>query len=306
MLAYAVERQRQPDMDYCFDTGAIGAKHAPCLYDDPHRAAIVAGLLASGRVLITTVNVFEAVGCEDSLRRTGLLRLEKQLSRDFLPLLLPNELLRAATITHSNRTANFAITVGDKHTGILQALHEPETLCDADRDEIFRWKRSLEDSFDAALRRARSELAKSFNSFSAVGLFSTARLIRFLRGREELILNTIRPTYRDVIGRDLTTATMRRLFLEIPPWPLYLLGWAHGLYHRAVKSQDFGVSSNAGTIDLMSAIYLAYCDYFVTSDVKQRRALRVLNVLNARRPRTRVISYEELRRRLVLQCAASP
>jgi len=43
---------------------------------------------------------------------------------------------------------------------------------------------------------------------------------------------------------------------------------------------------------------------FVTSDVRQRRALRVLNVLNPHQPKTRIISYQELRNRLVVPSAA--
>src|SRR5260370_7406637 len=95
---------------------------------------------------------------------------------------------------------------------------------------------------------------------------------------------------------------MRTFCQELPAWPLYLTGWAHSLYHRALKLQHFGATSNPGTVDLMSAIYLSHCDYFVTADAGQRRALRVLNMFNTRLPRTQVISYQEFRRRLVIHC----
>ena len=63
-------------MDYCFDTSAIGARHVASLYDDPERPALVAGLLASGRVLITAVNVIEAGGTETDICAEGRARLD--------------------------------------------------------------------------------------------------------------------------------------------------------------------------------------------------------------------------------------
>jgi hypothetical protein len=33
-------RFQKTEMNYCFDTSAIGARHAPCLYDDQERSVI--------------------------------------------------------------------------------------------------------------------------------------------------------------------------------------------------------------------------------------------------------------------------
>ena len=45
---------------------------------------------------------------------------------------------------------------------------------------------------------------------------------------------------------------------------------------------------------LDSAIYLPFCDLFVTDDVRQRRALRAVNVVNPRG--TRIMSHPTLQR----------
>jgi hypothetical protein len=292
-------------MDYCFDTSAFGAKHTLSLYDDPDRPAIVAGLLASGRVLITSVNVFEASACEDQGRRVGLIRLQHQLIGQYRPLLVPNELLRQVTLAHFQGARNATITISDDHWGIWSGLQEPEQLGELERQEVYDWKSSLENPFNAAHRKARPEFDALFRAFPEDKPLSVAKLIRFLRQNEQLVVNTVSPAYERITGIGLDIPRMRTLFQELPAWPLYLAGWAHSLYHRALKLQCFGAASNPGTVDLMSAIYLSHCDYFVTADAKQRRALRVLNMFNVRQPRTQVISYQEFRRRLVIQYAAA-
>ena len=288
-------------MDYCFDTSAFGAKHTLSLYDDPDRPALVAGLLASGRVLITSVNVFEASACEDQTRRIGLIRLQQQLIGEYRPLLVPNELLRQVTLAHFQGAGNATVTISDNHWGIWSGLQEPEQLGELERQEVYEWKSSLESPFDAAHRKARPEFDTVFRAFPEDKPLSVAKLIRFLRENEQLILDAVNPAYERITGVGLDISGMWTLFQELPAWPLYLAGWAHSLYHRALKDQNFGATSNPGTVDLMCAIYLSHCDYFVTADAKQRRALRVLNMFNTRQPRTLVISYEEFRRRLVIQ-----
>lgn len=290
-------------MDYCFDTSALCAKHAASLYDDPDKVAIVAGLLASGRVLITTINVIEASGCEDAARRTGVLRLQAELSRDLRPLLMPNELLRTVTLAHFRQEKTAEITISDGHSGIWWGLHEPEELGDTEREQVYRWKLALESPFTEAHRKIRPDFEVAYRSQTKP--LSVAKFIKFFRENEQRILDAVNPTYESLTaGSRLDIPGMRTLFEDLPVWPLYLAGWAHSLYHRGLKEEGYGASSNPGTIDLMSAIYLNYCDYFVTSDVRQRRALRVLNALNPHKPKTRIISYNEFRNRLVVPSAA--
>jgi hypothetical protein len=292
-------------MDYCFDTSAFSAKHAASLYDDPDRSALVAGLLASGHVLITAVNVIEAAACENSARRVGVLHLQAELSRDHRPLLVPTELLQRVTIAHFRRETTAEMTISDNHSGIWWGLHEPERLGEVERQEVYRWKLALENPFDEAHRKIRPEFDVLFRSFPQNRPFSVGNLIRFYRQNERLILDAVNPAYQKITESEaLDIPKMRTLFEELPAWRLYLAGWAHSLYHRGLKEQGYGPSSNPGTIDLMSAIYLNFCDCFVTSDVKQRRALRVLNSLNSRQPKTRIISYQEFRNRLIIQTAA--
>ena len=149
-------------MDYCFDTSAICARHVASLYDDPKRPAIVTGLLASGRILITAVNVLEAAGTEDTVRRLGVLRLQKELARGLRPLHVPNELLLEVTLAHTRSSATATITLSEAQAGIYEILQEPEQIGEQERQEVYDWKRSSEDSFAQAHQKARPEFQKIF------------------------------------------------------------------------------------------------------------------------------------------------
>jgi hypothetical protein len=56
----------------------------------------------------------------------------------------------------------------------------------------------------------------------------------------------------------------------------------------------YSASRSPGGADLSQAVYLAFCDIFVTSDLPQYRALRMLNVL-VKKMNTRVVRYEVFR-----------
>ena len=88
----------------------------------------------------------------------------------------------------------------------------------------------------------------------------------------------------------------------LPQWPLYLAGWGHEMFARAIRSSNYGIRGKPGTLDLWCAIYLPICDRFVTNDDGQYRALRVLNVLNKRffetPTKTHVLRYERFKEEL--------
>ena len=89
-------------------------------------------------------------------------------------------------------------------------------------------------------------------------------------------------------------------FLTCQPaiWPLYLAAEMYSVYYQAVWEKKHGRRNRAGTLDLWSAVYLPFCDVFVTHDTKnggQFRALRFLNVFNSRRPHTHVLRWSKFR-----------
>jgi hypothetical protein len=206
--------------------------------------------------------------------------------------------LQAVTIAYAERRPRTTITIGERQQGLWWALEEPESLDEEARQETYAWKRALEDPFREAHRLARPEFQQLFFDAAQDRPLSASKLIKLFRDQERIAYDAVAPLWKRLIGTDLLIETYRDLMVQVPQWPLYLAGWAHAMHNRAISERNYGAGNHAGAIDLLCAIYLCYCDCFVTDDVKQRRALRVLNVLNPRR--TQILSYNELRTRLVL------
>jgi hypothetical protein len=277
-------------VDYCFDTSGINRLH-----DDPGRQGIVAGLLKQNRVLLAALNVIEAATTADARRRESLLALLRELFQD-RPLSIPVEILRRLTKAYSERRPSAEISVGENDNQIWWVLHEPEKLDEEARQEALDWKEKLEGAFSDSHRQARLEMRKLFAPKPPKSL---GQFLQFYCNNSGTFLSSASRLHEELTGKPLDEDAMRDLFRNVPEWPLYMAGWAQGMYARALQDQNYGAKSNPGTIDLWFAVHLAHCDFLVTNDRGQYRALRVLNVLGERRrERAEVLTYEQFKRRM--------
>ncbi len=217
--------------------------------------------------------------------------------RGYLPLEVPNRLLRALTAAYAAGSDRTNITVGKEQEGVWIALDNPDQLTEGDRQEALHLKKELEHDLRDANEKARPDFQALFQR-QRQRPRSAAELIRHYCENESFVYDIVNPIYKSIAGADLPRTRVRQFLRDIPGWPLYLLGWALSVYQRTIRSAGYGWRKNPGTLDLWCTIYLPYCDCFVTGDAGQRRALRILNLFNA--SGTRIISYNGLRARLVL------
>jgi hypothetical protein len=284
-------------MNYCFDTSALNRLH-----DDLDKEAIVIDLVSTDQTLITAVNVREVVATEDASRRTSLLRLQYRLTNGFRPLRTPLELLREVTIARIQNRGSVTLSIEESSAGLWAALETPEDLTAELQQESYQWKRDLEDQFTETHRRMRRNVPKIFSPRDIPKSF--AHLLRLFRDNPSLFLPTVSAVYERITGAILDKRCLFDVFSDLPEWPLYMAGWAQGMYTRALQDQDFGPRKNAGTVDLWFAVYLAHCDFLVTDDRAQYKALRVINRIGRRRrPRANVLLYDYFKKRILLHAA---
>jgi hypothetical protein len=282
-------------MIYCFDTSAINKLH-----DDAERQFLVQGILATNTARVTALNVIEAAGTEDEARRRSLVNLLWELSAGFRPLCRPNTLLRVMAKAHARQDERAIITVPDEEESIWVVLNHPEKLGENERQEVFRWKKSLEDPFKESHRRARPMFQSLLESGEGGRPRTSAEILRLFIKNDQQVVELTQTLYCDATGNQISVDEARLFLKQTPQWVLFYCGWGHAIFARALQKDKFGSGRNPGTIDLWCAIYLPLCDVFVTDDVAQRRALRILNVLNGKR--SRIMSYEEMRARLLINC----
>jgi hypothetical protein len=235
---------------------------------------------------------------ESSERRKSLLTLQRQLCANGRPVRLPTEVLKQLTRAYVERLPSADIAIDESDKRFWWVLQEPEKLDESNRQEAYAWKNSLEKSFSEAHKEARSLQVRDL--FSPNPPKSLGRLLQFCCKNPQSFLSTASSLFESITGKLLEETEMRSLFRVIPEWPLYLAGWAQGMYARALQKQNYSPKRNPGTIDLWFAVHLAHCDVLVTNDFGQYQALRIINVLGERRRRrAQVLSYGQFRRRFV-------
>jgi hypothetical protein len=258
----------------------------------PDRRAFVAGLKTLGLVRVTGLNVGESLSIvgEHRLRRLTLL---KDLTGAFNPAQPPNQLLGDIAQAYDRGDATFSI--GDE--GCWIALQNPAAVNDDMALESHGWHSDREDWFREMYREFRRAYAPIFKKNRHNRPRSAATLIRYFieRGPQYWDMLLI-PIYERQTGHRPTHAEFERFLTRVPASKLFWLAQIYALFRRSVAKKNRG-RKDAGLNDLDSAIYLPFCDWFVTHDVQQRRALRVINVANPRR--TRILSYSAMRARLL-------
>ena len=287
-------------MDICFDTSAINA-----IADSEAKAEIISHLRRNHRVLLTSLNLLEIVATPTDARRLELLNTMKELSDGALPLAIPTKILRRATRAFAKRKPTFNIDIAQEDAPLWWMLQDADEAGPEQQAEARQWLMSLEQPFDKAHRQARPGFQELFGSNENERPKSPGHMLKLfaLQNNSDAMYHFVRNVYKKESRQHLSVDAMWRLFKVVPYWPLYLAGWAHQMYARAVSEQDYGRRKKPGTIDLWCAVYLPHCDVFVTCDNGQYRALRLLNVLSMRKPpqatRTRVILFGSFERRLL-------
>lgn len=280
-------------MDYCFDTSGVNR-----LYDDASCEALVAGLLAGNYVLVSELNLIEVMTTEDSARRLGLVRLLKRLTRGMMPLLPPTVLLRRLTLARHSGSSMSTITSDESCPEAWWAMKNPEKYeGEESRQFFYGEKKKIEDRYTAVHKVARVELPDLFPGRRPESFGQT---LRFFCKNPLTCFQTAATCYKSITGQELTVDEMQLLFIDLREWPLFLAAWAQGLYARAFGKQNYGAKTNAGAVDLWFALYLEHCDFFVTDDHAQYKALRVMNCVTRRKPRAKVMLYDNFRKRLIL------
>lgn len=283
-------------MRYCFDTSALNR-----LLDDPDREALVCAFLASGSFRITAFNVVEAAKTADVARRGTLLKLFHRLSSGDRFLDRPDTIVRAAARAFAERghrgKTSVTINADADLDGLWVAMNEPERIDENVRAELLDWARLWEDDFDAIVSGDRDVVQRILRSVPSRARRPAETVRAYIRNKHKVFTDLVAPIYEKCTGTTLLESDFDDLMVE-PIWSLYLASYAYGMHSRSVRAQNYSRRRVAGAFDLGQAVYLRFCDRFVTQDLAQYRALRFLNVLNTEE-RAEVLTYDAFRDRLL-------
>lgn len=260
------------------------------------RNAILCGLKAFALLRITGMNVIESANIQDSTSRISKLRLLGEITGAVEPYQAPNDMLTEIANAWQHRRP---LLLGD-HTSWVAVKH-PEEITDEVAAASRKWHVEREQYFRETYEELRQRYQPLFTAGKSSRPKNAADLMKyFIQHRE---------SYYDILLLDIferqtehrPTNNEFSAFLDSRDgrgWSLFWLARVYAAYQRSIQQSGYGWKVNAGMHDLDSAVYLPYCDWFVTGDEPQRKAFRMLNALN--RHHTIVVRYRDLRSRLLI------
>jgi hypothetical protein len=286
-------------MNVCFDTSGLNQ-----LMDDPDSERLTSALLRDFTVYITAFNIVEIGKTTDPDRREQLRAFEQRLAGACAPLALPNQLVQRIYRAFHNRIKEIDLALGEEGRHLWWAMSEPYSVGEAERLELKQWVDDFVCPFAAANEALRPEINRLFAGYVRPSTpkhhlrsyMEKQPHTRFWRFKWLPLYGVTADIYKRATDCVLPLRRLEAFLTMQPPiWPLYLADVAYSIYCRAFWEKDHGPGNLAGMLDLWFAVYLPFCDVFVTHDKDQYRALRFLNVFNSRRPHTRIWRWSKLR-----------
>jgi len=252
-------------------------------------------------VWVSALTVAEAANTPTPEFRLALMGLLKRLTGRNRPLEVPTMLIRRGIQAWAEGAPSFSWSVGEENEGIWVALQVPSLVDEDDRRLNLDQLQKGEVEFRDGHVKARPAFQALFESEGWKRPRSAAAMLREYAKNRRFQQTVINPLVHPILGNDLSEEQVTGLLEALPEFAGYMLGWGHSVHSRAIASHGFG-ARNAGLTDLSFAAYLPKVDFFVTADIKQYRALRLIARFTHR---CRVLTYRMFRRRLLLEPAPS-
>jgi hypothetical protein len=141
----------------CFDTSTINN-----LMIDSDVERLTTTLLERYDVYITALNIVEIGKTALPEKRERLRAFEKRLTKTYMPLDMPNEIVKKITAAfgRGETEANFGVT--DDRRGLWVAMSEPNSVGKKECTELKSWEDGLEESNRESTARLRARFDQIF------------------------------------------------------------------------------------------------------------------------------------------------
>lgn len=276
-----------------FDTSGVN-----WLLAEADLPAILSGLRC-GFFLRVMANTFSEIAATRSAeQRAPLVSLATQLCSMGECVLPFNWLLEAHIKTFDSNVAydwrNVPISTARLQDLIARGGFFTDELAIAEHECSVRLQNQFEEPFNGL----RPEYKRVFDS---VGRrfrdFSEFRALMF--GENGAYWELAAGLYRHEVSTQPSADTINNFVSACPPFHALLLAHARALYERCVPEKPATTFKKlAKRIDTYMAIYLPYCDQFVTADDDQHRCFNT--VVSELKLSTTVLTYNDFRKGLLL------
>jgi hypothetical protein len=279
-----------------FDTSAINH-----LTDSPHRTALLAGIQAGYFTRLTFPSVSEPLGTTDAARRNKLLDTLNSLRSggeciDAHHAIL-TQLVENHVKTGTSRWDSLQLRFPECEDAIATRTDLSDGLAQEERETLM----AAEVQFKGIFAEIRPIFEKVFESGTERPA-NADELLPHLNGDGGAFWKMAANLYERAakeraIKKHPSEAEIRVFAEECPPFLALMLGLVHTQFEWSINGTPVNERKRVGRLDMFSAIYLPYCDIYVSQDREQRRCLAEIAV-TAKLP-VEVLSFTEFSGRLM-------
>jgi hypothetical protein len=267
--------------------------------------AVLAGLKSGYFVRSTGLALEELVGTPDSSMRSGLLATAGRFQSGPGDCLLPqNELLRLLILAHHTAPDRFdwkAVNVSTSE--YARAFSDRAFVDDALSTEQRNHLNQAKKEFEAPFSALRPKLEEIFERHGEAPPLTFKEVLPRIQGEGGLVWVFGKRLYDQAAGTDVSEATIRQFMEVCPPFRAVVYAFLLAWYDRSLRDRHLAEKFRAGRINLFMAIYLPYCDQFITAEIygEQEKCLR--EVVSAAELTTMVRSYDDFCNSMLIPAA---
>ena len=258
--------------------------------------AMFAGLKSGYVVRLTGLALEEMVATQDSSRRVALIACTGRLQHGPIDTLLPqNEILWLLILAHKaapdsfdwksvNVTTSDYAKVFSNRNLIADDVHSTQA-----REDLKQRKKK----FGCYWSTLRPKLDKEFERCGEARPKTFREVLPRIQVEGGFVWSIGKDLYDHAAETDASETTIRQFMDSCPPFRAVVYANLLVWYHRSLRDLLAGEKFSAGGIDLLMAIYLPYCDQFITAEIggEQEKCLREVAI--AADLNTEVRSYDD-------------
>jgi len=164
-----------------------------------------------------------------------------------------------------------------------------EELASAAKRHITETRRE----FESLWTTLRPELGEIYQRHGAQRPRTLVEVIPHALSDTGLFWIVAKGLYERAKGGTAPDETIRHFVDVCPPYPCAVWGLVMTWYDRSLRDFDGGEKFHAGRNDLLMAIYLPYCDQFISAEVKKEQKRCLAEIVRLAGTHTVVRTYDE-------------
>ncbi len=275
-----------------FDTSVHNRMHRDGAASDEVFAALKVGYF----VRIAGLSIEELLATPDASKRAEIVAYASRLQAGPSDCLMPqNEMLTRLITAYETNPSGF-----DWRKVNVTA---PEYGCEISRGELIaddelaaeQWQCLMDakKEFEGPFSHLRPMLEEIIDRHGAQAPTTFEEILPMVEAEGGLLLGFGRGLYSYVASGDTSDATVRDFLAKCPPFRASVYAFLLAWFDRSLADRHKRERYTAGRVDLFMAIYMPYCDLFISDEGNgmQQKCLR--EIARAAKLSTQVRSYDD-------------